>query len=149
MATVPNFAPVPSEPASVPELAPVPSGPESVPALAPVPDKEWDELTEFQKKVYAYVRTIPNDESRSYKDVAEAIDCPRAYRAVGSALKKNPWPYTRCHNPPLPSDEYPDPELINPNYVACHRVGKRCGPYLGDDSVEGRKTKQRLRKAQV
>ena len=137
MTTVPNVAPT------------VPSEPATVPTPAPVPDKEWDELTEFQKKVYTYVRTIPNDESRSYKDVAEAIDCPKAYRAVGSALKKNPWPYTRCHNPPLPSDEYPDPELVNPNYVACHRVGKRCGPYLGDDSVEGRKTKQRLRKAQV
>lgn len=137
MTTVPNVAPT------------VPSEPPSVPAPAPVPDKEWDELTEFQKKVYTYVRTIPNDESRSYKEVAEAIDCPRGYRAVGSALKKNPWPYTRCHDPPLPSDEYPDPELINQNYVACHRVGKRCGPYLGDDSVEGRKTKLRLRKAQA
>ena len=135
---------------TVPTVAPtVPSEPATVPTPAPVPDKEWDELTEFQKKVYTYVRTIPNDESRSYKDVAEAIDCPKAYRAVGSALKKNPWPYTRCHNPPLPSDEYPDPELVDPNYVACHRVGKRCGPYLGDDSVEGRKTKLRLRKAQA
>lgn len=135
---------------TVPTVAPtVPSEPATVPTPAPVPDKEWDELTAFQKKVYTYVRTIPNDESRSYKDVAEAIDCPKAYRAVGSALKKNPWPYTRCHNPPLPSDEYPDPELVDPNYVACHRVGKRCGPYLGDDSVEGRKTKLRLRKAQA
>ena len=135
---------------TVPTVAPtVPSEPASVQAPAPVPNKEWDELTEFQRKVYTYVRTIPNDESRSYKDVAEAIDCPKAYRAVGSALKKNPWPYTRCHNPPLPSDEYPDPELVDPNYVACHRVGKRCGPYLGDDSAEGRKTKLRLRKAQA
>jgi len=48
-----------------------------------------DKLTPFQKKVYKVVRTIPKGETRSYKWVAEKIESPKAYRAVGSALNKN------------------------------------------------------------
>jgi O-6-methylguanine DNA methyltransferase len=34
----------------------------------------------------------------SYKDIAEIIGCPRACRAVGNALHKNPWaPQVPCH----------------------------------------------------
>lgn len=37
-------------------------------------------------------------EVRSYKWVAAKIGRPRAYRAVGSALNKNPFaPYVPCH----------------------------------------------------
>ncbi|MCM8783628.1 MAG: MGMT family protein [Candidatus Omnitrophica bacterium] len=55
-------------------------------------------LTPFQKEVYKVVKKIPFGEVRSYKWVAERIGKPRAYRAVGQALKKNP--YTQvipCH----------------------------------------------------
>ncbi|MCM8778524.1 MAG: MGMT family protein [Candidatus Omnitrophica bacterium] len=47
-------------------------------------------FTEFQKRVYAVVKKIPKGEVRTYKWVAEKIGKPRAYRAVGQALKKNP-----------------------------------------------------------
>lgn len=55
-------------------------------------------ITPFQKKVYQIVKTIPYGEVRSYQWVAEKIDKPRAARAVGQALKKNPWPIIiPCH----------------------------------------------------
>ena len=48
-------------------------------------------LTDFQKKVYLAVLTIPRGEARSYKWVAEKIGNPEACRAVGNALNKNPY----------------------------------------------------------
>ncbi|MCM8766309.1 MAG: MGMT family protein [Candidatus Omnitrophica bacterium] len=48
-------------------------------------------LTEFQKKVYSVVKKIPCGEVRTYKWVAEKIGKPYAYRAVGQALKRNPY----------------------------------------------------------
>ncbi|MEE9500016.1 MAG: methylated-DNA--[protein]-cysteine S-methyltransferase, partial [Candidatus Omnitrophota bacterium] len=48
-------------------------------------------LTPFQRRVYRAVWSIPSGEVRSYKWVAERIGAPRAYRAVGHALKKNPY----------------------------------------------------------
>ncbi len=38
------------------------------------------------------VKTIPYGETRTYKWVAERIGKPKAARAVGQALKKNPYP---------------------------------------------------------
>ena len=49
------------------------------------------ELTDFEKKVYLAVSRIPKGRVRSYKWVAEKIGHPRAYRAVGNALNKNPY----------------------------------------------------------
>lgn len=55
-------------------------------------------MTEFQKKVYDFVKTIPEGRSASYKEVAVAIGHPKAYRAVGNALNKNPFaPVVPCH----------------------------------------------------
>ncbi len=55
-------------------------------------------ITEFQKKVYDFVKTIPNGQTRTYQEVAIAIGKPRAYRAVGNALNKNPFaPIVPCH----------------------------------------------------
>jgi methylated-DNA-[protein]-cysteine S-methyltransferase len=48
-------------------------------------------LTPFQRKVLRVVRTIPYGETRSYKWVARKIGRPKAARAVGQALKKNPY----------------------------------------------------------
>lgn len=47
-------------------------------------------VTAFQRKVYAVVGSIPRGETRSYKWVACRIGRPKAYRAVGNALNKNP-----------------------------------------------------------
>jgi methylated-DNA-[protein]-cysteine S-methyltransferase len=46
--------------------------------------------TAFQKKVWAALCQIPYGETRSYKEIAEAIGHPKAYRAVGLANNRNP-----------------------------------------------------------
>jgi len=75
-------------------------------------------LTPFQWKVLKAVQKIPLGETRTYRWVAEQIGSPGAVRAVGTALRKNPFP------------------LIIP----CHRVVKsdgELGKYAGRD--DGRK----------
>ena len=46
--------------------------------------------TAFQKKVWAALEKIPYGETRSYKDIAEAVGSPKAFRAVGMANHANP-----------------------------------------------------------
>ena len=54
--------------------------------------------TEFQQKVYDFVKTIPKGQIATYKEVAIGIGHPKAYRAVGNALNKNPFaPVVPCH----------------------------------------------------
>ncbi len=48
-------------------------------------------FTPFQRKVLEAVKTIPYGEVRTYKWVAERMGNPGAARAVGQALKKNPY----------------------------------------------------------
>jgi methylated-DNA-[protein]-cysteine S-methyltransferase len=55
-------------------------------------------MTSFARKVYNIVLKIPLGEVRTYKWVAKKAGSPRAYRAVGSILKKNPTPLiVPCH----------------------------------------------------
>ncbi len=54
--------------------------------------------TKFQQNVYDFVRSIPKGTTATYKEVAIAIGHPKAYRAVGNALNKNPFaPVVPCH----------------------------------------------------
>lgn len=46
--------------------------------------------TPFQKKVWKALEEIPYGETRTYKDIAMAVDCPKGFRAVGMANNKNP-----------------------------------------------------------
>ena len=46
--------------------------------------------TEFQRKVWKALRTIPYGETRSYGEIAEQIGSPGASRAVGLANGRNP-----------------------------------------------------------
>jgi len=46
--------------------------------------------TDFQKRVWAALLTIPFGETRSYADIASQIGKPSAYRAVGAANGRNP-----------------------------------------------------------
>lgn len=46
--------------------------------------------TEFQRQVWAALRAIPAGETRSYGQLAAAIDRPKAVRAVGLANGANP-----------------------------------------------------------
>ena len=46
--------------------------------------------TVFQQRVWSTLRQIPRGETRTYKDIANAIGAPKAVRAVGSACGANP-----------------------------------------------------------
>ena len=46
--------------------------------------------TEFQLACWRALLEIPYGETRSYRDMAEAIGHPRAYRAVGMSNNRNP-----------------------------------------------------------
>ncbi len=55
-------------------------------------------MTPFTKKVYQTVLKIPVGEVRSYKWVAKKSGKPKAFRAVGQILKRNPYPLIiPCH----------------------------------------------------
>lgn len=54
--------------------------------------------TPFQKSVWKELQRIPYGETRSYRDVAEAIGKPAAVRAVGAANGRNNLPVlVPCH----------------------------------------------------
>jgi len=78
-------------------------------------------LTAFQWEVLQATLSIPLGETRSYKWIAQKIGRPLAVRAVGQALRKNPFP------------------LIIP----CHRVIKEDGT-LGAYAGRYDKKKERL-----
>ena len=54
--------------------------------------------TEFERKVLVATFKIPKGKISTYKRIAEKVGRPRAYRAVATALKKNPLhPIVPCH----------------------------------------------------
>lgn len=54
--------------------------------------------TPFQRSVWRALLAIPYGETRSYRDIALALDNPRAVRAVGQANHHNPIPILiPCH----------------------------------------------------
>jgi methylated-DNA-[protein]-cysteine S-methyltransferase len=54
--------------------------------------------TTFQKLVWEQLCNIPFGETRSYLDIAESIDNPKAVRAIGQANKANRYPIIiPCH----------------------------------------------------
>lgn len=56
------------------------------------------EGTDFQKKVWEALRTIPYGETRSYGEIARQIGNEKACRAVGGANNKNPiMIFIPCH----------------------------------------------------
>lgn len=55
-------------------------------------------MTSFAKKVYRVVLGIPLGQVRTYKWVAKRAGNPKAARAVGQILKRNPYPlFIPCH----------------------------------------------------
>ena len=54
--------------------------------------------SDFQLRVFQEVRKIPYGQFLTYRNLAEALDQPRASRSVGQALKANPIPiFLPCH----------------------------------------------------
>ena len=53
--------------------------------------------TQFSAKVYSLCKQIPKGKVSTYKEIARALHT-KAYRAVGQALRKNPYaPVVPCH----------------------------------------------------
>ena len=82
--------------------------------------------TEFQLKVWAYLRKIPRGSVRTYSQVAKDIGKPLATRAVANAIGRNPYA------PKIP----------------CHRVIRSDGKLGGYSGNGGRKTKKKLLKSE-
>ncbi len=63
------------------------------------PDRlDLSAATTFQRRVWESTRLIPYGDTRSYIWIAEQIGKPKAARAVGQALAKNPLPIIiPCH----------------------------------------------------
>ncbi len=74
----------------------------------------------FDALVLEVVRRIPYGETLSYRAVAEAIGRPKAFRAVGGALSRNPLPLL----------------------IPCHRVTRETGALGG--YAGGKDLKERL-----
>jgi len=76
--------------------------------------------TSFKEKVYEVVKKIPKGRVMTYKQVAKLAGRPKAWRAVGNVLNKNPAPepsarYGAGYNPKIP----------------CHRVIRSDGKIGG------------------
>ncbi|WP_422928271.1 methylated-DNA--[protein]-cysteine S-methyltransferase [Singulisphaera sp. PoT] len=76
----------------------------------------------FARRVYEAARKIPAGQTMSYGDIARVLDQPKAARAVGQALGKNPI------------------ALI----VPCHRILAAGGKIGGFSTFGGRDTKTRM-----
>ena len=54
-------------------------------------------MTDFSQKVYELLRTVPRGRVTTYKEIARALGT-KAYRAVGNAMRQNPYaPKVPCH----------------------------------------------------
>jgi methylated-DNA-[protein]-cysteine S-methyltransferase len=80
--------------------------------------------TKFQIKVWKYLKSIAKGKVKTYKEVAIAINKPKAARAVANACAKNPYA---------------------PN-VPCHRVIRSDGSLGGFSAPGGTKAKKKLLK---
>lgn len=81
--------------------------------------------TPFQRNVWGALSKIPFGETRSYLDIAHAVDSPKAVRAIGQANSKNPLPII----------------------IPCHRVIGKNGTltgYLGSSEQDGLSIKKYL-----
>ena len=82
--------------------------------------------TKFQIKVWKYLIKIPRGQTRTYSDVAKAINKPKSVRAVANAIGKNPYA------PKIP----------------CHRVIRSDGSLGGYSGKGGLNTKRKLLKSE-
>lgn len=80
--------------------------------------------TDFQVLVWKEILKIPYGETRTYKEIAQAIGKPNSSRAVANACGKNPYA--------------PD--------IPCHRVIRSDGKLGGYSGVGGLKMKEKLLK---
>ena len=80
--------------------------------------------SQFQLKVWKYLKKIPKGKVKTYKEVAIGINKPKSARAVANACAKNPY------SPKIP----------------CHRVIRSDGSLGGFSGPGGIKAKKKLLK---
>jgi len=85
---------------------------------------KYNKGTKFQVKVWKYLKSIQKGKVKTYKEVAIAINMPKAARAVANACARNPYA---------------------PN-VPCHRVIRSDGSLGGFSAPGGTKAKKKLLK---
>ena len=83
---------------------------------------DLDAVTDFQREVLMAACQIPRGQVRTYADIARQIGRPKAARAVGQALSRNPVPIV----------------------VPCHRVLAADGSLRGYTGGGGIRTKEQL-----
>ncbi len=83
---------------------------------------DWESVYNFQKDVLQLTLNIPFGEVRTYGQIAALLHKPRAARAVGAALARNPMPIL----------------------IPCHRVVSSNGHLTGYLGSKGISTKQWL-----
>lgn len=83
---------------------------------------DWSKTPEFHRRVYDVARAVEAGRTISYAELAALAGSPRASRAVGQAMAKNPFPIV----------------------VPCHRVLAADGRAGGFSAPGGARTKQRL-----
>ncbi len=83
-------------------------------------------VTDFDKLVYEACMNVPKGKVATYGYIAKVIKNPKAYRAVGSALRRNPFAPT----------------------VPCHRVvasDRRLGGFYGSTDPNGQLLNKKLK----
>jgi len=83
---------------------------------------DWSPMTPFQSDALHATLDIPYGQTASYKEIAQAINRPRAARAVGGAEASNPIPLV----------------------IPCHRVIGSDGKLHGYSGSGGKETKRWL-----
>ncbi|MFZ5376060.1 MAG: MGMT family protein [Patescibacteria group bacterium] len=75
-------------------------------------------MRNFSDRVYSLLKTVPVGRVTTYKAIAQALGT-KAYRAVGQALRKNPYlPLVPCHR------------VVNSDGRIGGYFGKKSGPSL-------------------
>jgi len=87
-------------------------------------NKMTKKITEFQKKVYAIVKQVPRGKTTTYKAIAKKLHS--SPRAVGQALKVNPYSFVDGGN------------------VPCHRVIMSSGKIGGFGGNKAKNIKKKI-----
>ncbi len=85
-------------------------------------DLDWHGVTAFHRRVLEMCFAIPAGQTRTYGELAQLAERPKAARAVGVAMANNRWPLL----------------------IPCHRVISRDGRLTGYSGAGGLDTKRRL-----
>lgn len=54
-------------------------------------------MPSFKERVHEVVRSIPEGKMMTYRQVAEAVGSPKAFRSVGTLMSRNYDPTIPCH----------------------------------------------------